>query len=396
MTSSPEPSDAPAPPPTSVEQSSPEPERAEECAPDPAREAQARAEPDAPGVAGLGGDLLRVVAVLALVATVIARGLAPALPGSAAGIAGWIHASDTASMLLSQLLVVSGALVVFRLLIRTLRHGELGVVYRLLAVPLGAAALTIIMAAAQAPARPAMSLGLAVITSVMAIAATFPTLAAPRTRAAGFVLGVVGTASFVHVLARMLALRASEQALASLFTMAQSVSTLSFVLDVASIALVAVWLGARNRSRATAVAVVLVGVSALVAWGAMRGSGDNASLWEVLASRSLAGMTQGPAPLVLVPLRYSVGILALLAAAAVLAVPGRNPAVQALFALALLARTSTDIPLCALCLVIAALLGPLASLAERRDGKGEPTDRTPYQTAEAPRDQPAASAGTSD
>ncbi len=386
MTSTPERSDEPAPSPSSLEQDGQQPAEDQP----PLRSEEKDAEREQPssrgtgsGVAGLGGDLYRVVAVLALAATIISRGLAPALPGSAAGIASWIRASETASILLSQLLVVSGALVVFRLLIRTLRQSDLGVVYRLLAVPLGAAALTIIMAAAQASARPAMALGLAVITSIVAIAATFPTLAAPRTRAAGFVLGVVGTASFVHVLARVLAIRASEQALASLFTMAQSVSTLSFVLDVASIALVAVWLGARSRSRATVVAVALVGISALLAWGAVRGSNEGASLWQVLASRSLAGMSRNPAPLVLVPLRYSVQILALLTAAVVLVVPRRNGAVQALFALALLARTSTDIPLCALCLIIAALLGPLASLTERTIETAAPDDRGAYRTAEA-------------
>lgn len=356
-----------------MEQESPEPEH-DKPAPDSA---------PVSSVAGLGGGLLRAIAGLALVATVIARGLAPALPGSTAGIPGWIRASETAAMLLSQLLVVSGALVVFRLLIRTLRHSELGVVYRLLAVPFGAAALTIIMASARSPARPALALVLAVITSIVAIASTFPTLASPRTRAAGFVLGIVGTASFVHVLARLLAIRASEQALASLFTIAQSISTLSFVLDVASIALIAVWLGARNRSRAAVVAVALVGVSALLAWGAVRGSSYDAPLWQVLASRSLAGMTRHPAPLVLAPLRYSVEALALLTAAVTLVLPRRIQPVQALLALALLARTSTDIPLCALCLVIAALLGPLASLAERSVAQAAPTDRGAYRTADA-------------
>lgn len=393
VTSTPEPSDAPAPSSSSLEQNDTKPEQPQEGAPGPERDQPA----DTGGVssvAGLGGDLLRVVGVLALVATIVARGLAPALPGSAAGIGGWIRASGTISRLLSQLLVVSGALVVFRLIIRTLRQSELGVVYRLMSVPLGAAALTIIMAAAQGAERPTMALALAVITSIVAIAATFPTLAAPRTRAAGFVLGLVGTASFVHVLARVLAIHASEQALASLFTMAQSVSTLSFVLDVASIALVGAWLGARSRSRATVVAVVLVGISALIAWGAVRGSGDGASLWQVLASRSMAGLTQGPAPLVLAPLRYAVEILALLTAAAALAVPRRDGAVQALLALALLTRTSTDIPLCALCLIMAALLGPLAALAEK--SASEPADRGAYRTAEASADAPQANAGAPD
>lgn len=373
MTSSPESREAPRPV-SGSEQSGHEPER-DRPTPDGAVVSS---------VAGLGGGLLRAIAALALVATVTARGLAPALPGSAAGIAGWIRASETTAMLLSQILVVSGALVVFRLLIRTLRQTELGVVYRLLAVPLGAAALTIIMAAAQSSERPGVALGLAVITSIVAIAATFPTLAAPRTRAAGFVLGVVGTASFVHVLARLLAIRASEQALASLFRVAESVSTLSFALDVASIALVAVWLGAHRRSRAIVVGGVLVGLSALVAWGAVRGSGESAALWQVLASRSLAGMTRHPAPMVLAPLRYSVELLALLVAAVALVLPGRNAPVQALFALALLARTSTDIPLCALCLLIAALLGPLASLAERTVASAEPAERGAYRTAKDP------------
>ncbi len=395
MTSSPEPSDAPLPSDSSPEQSASEPERTEPERTEPERTESERTEPaDRPSgtlsVAGLGGGVLRAVALLALVAMVVARGLAPALPGSAAGIAGWIRASESISMLLSQLLVVSGALVVFRLLIRTLRQGELGVAYRLLAVPLGAGALTIIMAASQTPERPIMALALAVVTSFIAIAATFPTLGTPRTRAAGFVIGIVGTASFVHVLARVLAIRASEQALASLFTMAQSVSTLSFVLDVASIALVAVWLGSRSRSKASVVGIALVIVSVVIAWGAVRGSNESAPLWQVLASRSLLGMTRHPTPLVVASLRYSVEVLALLTAAVAIVIPRRNPPVQALMALALLARTSTDIPLCALCLLIAALLGPLASLAERTVSDAGARERGAYRTAEGPDDEPSA------
>ncbi len=310
-------------------------------------------------------------------ASVVARGLSPALPGSRAGIAGWIRASDVVSSLLSQFLVLAGALLAFRLIIVTLRERDLGIVYRLVAVPAGAGVLTLIMASASQFQAPGPSLGLAVASALVALAATPVVLASARSRALGIVLGVAGASALVHAVARVMAIRASDQALRSLFMTARAFVTVSLVLDVAVMVVVLLWLSASRRRLGAIVALVIVAVASLTAWGALRGSGYDAPFWQVIAARSLSALVRNPTPLVLPFVGYLVEVAAILVAAAVLLFPRRASAIQGAMALALVARSSTDIPLLSLCLVLAALLGPLIALPDMQASSPTPVDPEP-------------------
>lgn len=327
-------------------------------------------------IAGLPGSAPRWLAALALLASVVARALAPALPGSRAGIAVWIGAFDLSASLLSQLLVLGGALLAFRLIITTLRERELGSVYRLLVVPASAGVLTLIMSSASHQQDAGPALGLAVATALIALGAVPATLARARTRALGIVLALAGVSALVHAAARVMAIKASAEALASLFTASRAVATVSFGLDLAVLAVVLLWLSAANRRAGLLVAAATTVVAAVVAWGALRGSGFDVPFWQVIAARSLSGLAQNPTPLVLPFIRYAVEVGAMLVALAVIAFPRRAPASQGALALALIAGSSADVPLLALCLALSALLGPLIALGATPCGPaGDEPDR---------------------
>lgn len=321
-------------------------------------------EPREPAVRGVGisGGKLRAVALLAVVTLVVAQLLAPALPGSRAGITRWIVRADVVASFLTQVWVVLGVLVAFRLLVATLRQQTLPVWHRVLVAPASAAALTLVMAAAERGLSVGLSLTLAILTSLVALAAAPAALLRPSTRALGIVVAAAGVSAVSHLLARVLAIRASRLALASLFHTAQVLATFGFLLGVGGATVVAVWLCARRPRMVGVALLALLGIALVGSWGALRGSGEGATLWQVLVSRGLSQLGRNPAPLVPAFLRHAEELWLLLMALTALA-PRRAPGLmQAGFALALVGQSSADVPAVALILLLSGLIAPLAML----------------------------------
>ena len=79
---------------------------------------------------GLSGWLLRTIALLLLLASIVSRGLAPALRGARAGIGRFIERTQFAGELLTQLAVFAGAMIAVRRAFATWRRRMLGLVYR--------------------------------------------------------------------------------------------------------------------------------------------------------------------------------------------------------------------------------------------------------------------------
>ena len=310
-----------------------------------------------------GGRSLRALAALGLFAVVVGRGLAPALPGTTAGIGRYIVLADRVASLLSQLFLIAGVTIAVRLILESVRHPRLGLGYRAATAPAAALVVVLVMMAASQALDPQISLAMAVSSTAMAIMALPTALTSARARAAGLVLATAALSSATQIAARAFAIHSSNQALTSLFLFSRGVATFALVLDILGIALVGIWLGARRWKWALAAAAAVVGASAFFAWAALKGSSYPAEAWQVIAARTLTAMTRHPAPLVLPHLRWMVEVLALFAAALAVAVPTRLPRLQAALALALLARASTDIPLLALCLVLAALIAGLHAAA---------------------------------
>ena len=211
--------------------------------------------------AGLSGWLLRTIALLLLLASLVGRSLAPALRGARAGIGSFIERTQFAGELLTQLAVFAGAMIAVRLAFATLRERRLGVMYRLVSVPASATIITLVVASSARQLDLGLGVTLGLSAATLAFAASVPAIMAVPTRAAGFVLALSAAATFAHLLAGFLAMRASERALLTMFSMARGVATLGFALDVASLLVAGAWIAAKRWRPAAIVGTLLIGAA---------------------------------------------------------------------------------------------------------------------------------------
>jgi hypothetical protein len=331
--------------------------------------------------------LLRGLGALALLASLLARGIAPALPGSMTGIGLWIVLSDQAAAFLSQLFVVASSLLAVRLLVAAVREPRLGAAFRVGAVPTAAAVLTLVIAATKGPIDAQWTLGLGLVSALLAAGAAPLALRVAHTRAVGLVLGFAATAAVLQVCARLVALQASGQALPTLFGTARSLATAGLAVDVVVLALVGLWLAAGRWKWAALVAGPLLASCLTLSWAAVCGSHYQAPVWQVFASRIFAELTRHPTPWVPPLLRYAVDIATFATVVALLVSRRRDAAVHVAVALALLVRGATDIPVLALALALAALIAALASLSGatvRPGGEAGPQPVASRSAAAAP------------
>jgi hypothetical protein len=306
----------------------------------------------------------RLVGIAALLATLVARALAPALPGSNVGIGRLILGVDQVAAFLSQFVVIVGAATAVRLLMRSMIERRLSYFQRLVSVVLSAAAIPIVLSAANRQIEPVWLLTLVGLSGAVVLVSVVPALRRPEARAAALVLGVATLASLVWAGARAMALEASNIAYASLFEVAQGIASVGLLLDAASCALAAFWLGRQRREGLWLVLAAAV-LAVLGVWAA--GSGDGEA-WRVVMARSLAALAPHPDPFVSASLRYFVEAWAVLLAGVALWTQRRTQLGPTL-ALALLARASGDVPICALMLLLAALSTAFLSLPSAESEK---------------------------
>lgn len=297
-----------------------------------------------------------MVGFWALLATCLGRALAPALPGSSAGIGELIVGVEQLAAFSTQFTLMLGAATCVRLLISTLEcrlH-----LFRPVALVTCAAALPVILSASSRHLSPDWLIALVGLSSALALASLFPALRARHSRAAGLVLLGVTSGSLVSAGGRILALYASQQVHAGLFGMARGVATAGFLVDALTIAVVTLWIGRRLRHGAL-IALALLVTSIALSWAATQGQATEP--WRVVVGRALAALTAHPDPLVGPAIRYVFEVLAILLAMVVIWL--RWPlGVGAALAFALLGRASGDVPLCALMLMLSALSAVRASL----------------------------------
>ncbi|MCC6215430.1 MAG: hypothetical protein IT376_11215 [Polyangiaceae bacterium] len=305
------------------------------------------------------GPWVRSVALLAIAATLAGRAVAPALPGSRAGIAVAIEVTERIAAWLSQ----AALLVLFALgtwlLWRTLRSRRLGVALRLVAVPIGAGALTLGLLASRLRLESPITLVLGIGVLTAALACAPGALASARTRAAGLVLLLGATAGGAHLASRVVAAQAAAVSDAARYAIARGLATAGSLGDLLVLALVGAWLLARRRATGAVVALGVTVGSIGVAVVAVRGALPDASFAAVLVARAAAALTRPPAPWLPGLAAMTLDVLALLAALLVAvgrAGAGRSHALHAAVALVLLSRAAADVPLVGLAMLVGALL----------------------------------------
>jgi hypothetical protein len=294
----------------------------------------------------------------ALLATIVGRGIAPAIPGLAVGIAPFITLSGRVAAFLSQLVAAGGVAAAIRLAGGALRLPKLDLGYRLVALPGSAIVIALVMAAWARPLAPELCRMMAFAAIAASLAGALASLRASETRASGLVLGAAGLSGLAHLLARELASRAAEHLDAASSHLLIAISTLATVLDLVTLGLSLTYLGhGKPRKIAIAAALVLVPALALGIFAA-HGSTPGAGVLRVLAERALGQLSRASTAAVPGALRFTVTAALLLAAGACVARPGERSRASVVLAMCSLSLGATDMPLPALWLVVAALLSP--------------------------------------
>jgi hypothetical protein len=300
-----------------------------------------------------------LVGVAALVATLVGRGAAPALPGSTGGIGSLISGVEQLAAFSTQFMAIMGVSTCVRLLLTTLECRSRS--YRLIGILTCISALPMIISASSRHLSPAWLVSLAGLSAALGLAAARPALRAPQSRAAGLILLTVTLGSLVSAFGRVLALYASQEVEAALFGLARGIATAGLVVDAVSVLLVALWVVRRWRF-GMPLMLGLASVAAMLVWfGAQTVEIVDGEGWGLFIGRVLAALTAHPDPLVEVGFRYFVEIYAILVAGVTLWFQ-RPAAVGETLCFALLARVSGDVPSCALLLMLAALCAVRASL----------------------------------
>lgn len=304
--------------------------------------------------------LIHAVAALAVMATLVGRALAPALPGSVAGISRIIRAFDLLGNLLTQLFAFAGiscALILSRVILQGLKKD---LVFKLLLLPATLLIGFLVMVKMRvAQADPNGSMTLAMTSSGLALAASPALLKNEATRAMGLAVTLGGIGGGLHAAGRYLAYKASLGSLPTEFAVARACETVAFVLHLGVVVLAILWL----RSRGWSFALKLFAITALavvLALGAQRGSLYHAAVWEVLASRMLGRLLTDPMPFAPEWVTGIIGVMTIALSAWLIA--RLRPSLTALVVcFCLLSGRSTDVPLLALALALGTIVARLPS-----------------------------------
>jgi len=294
----------------------------------------------------------------ALLATIVGRGIAPAIPGLAVGIAPFITLSGRIAAFLSQLVAAGGVAAAIRLAGGALRLPKLDLGYRLVALPGSAIVVALVMAAWARPLAPELCRMMAFAAIAASLSGAIASVRVRESRASGLVLGAAGLSGLAHLLARELMSRAAEHLDVSLKPWVIAVSTLATALDLVTLGLSLTYLGqGKLRKIAITAGLVLVPALALGVFAA-HGSAPGASVVRVLAERALGQLSRAQTTFVPGVLRFTVTTALLLTAGVCVARPRERGRASVVLSMSLLSLGATDMPLPALWLVVAALLSP--------------------------------------
>jgi hypothetical protein len=294
----------------------------------------------------------------ALLATIIGRGVAPAIPGLAVGIAPFIALSGRVAAFLSQLVAAGGVAAAVRLGGGALRLPKLDLGYRLVALPASAIVMLLVMAAWARPLEPELCRMMALAAIAASLAAAVASLRTVETRASGLVLGSAGLSGLSHLVARELVGRAAERLDSGSLRYAIAVATLATLLDLLALGFTLAYLGQKKPKRSALGAAIVIVPALLVGLFASHGTAPGAGVARVLVERVLAQLSRAPAAALPPAVRFAVTTALLIGAGLCVAKPSVRSKTSVVLALSLLSLGAPDMPLPALWLVVASLLAP--------------------------------------
>jgi len=308
--------------------------------------------------------LIRPLAAMSVVAMLLGRAFCPSAAGMSVGMERLTERIMTIGYGISLFFAICAS-VVLVLEIFAVSRGEFAWPFQLCAVPIGGFVIVVTLIAAYAVTSTSAAL-VGVCGASFALIAAWDGLRAPFARAAAAVVGLVGAASLIRLVsvgAAVVAVRAGKPPTS--VTLARGLATFAFVLDAAAIAAATTWIASRSRRVATpATIVAVIAAFVLTRQVLLLDPGEVGPLGHVLR-RGVERLLTRPEPFIPMPIRAFVALLAPLVAAAALLAHGRVPALSGAVALALVVGSSAEMPLGAMCLLIASFTLALAARDDR-------------------------------
>jgi hypothetical protein len=296
----------------------------------------------------------------ALLASCLGRSIFPAMFGAATGISPWIDRTQHVASVMSQIVAAGGVAFALRAVVVTFSRTSLGIGYRMVTIPAATASAVLTMAATGRVLEPKLASALVVAALTTALCSAAVAIVTPATRAVGLALGLTAVAGSFDFAGIRVSQAAIENFSPGAYKLASALMTAGFALEVLLVSLVFGWLSARRGLRALVLA--FASLSLVMVWGlVLRGAVQpGASTWQIVVARAVTSWLRAPSPLVPSAARLVLEAASTVGVVAALAVSRKVP-LAPLVALCLLARGSTDIPIPALLLVVAALAVPPAN-----------------------------------
>lgn len=273
------------------------------------------------------------------------RAIIPALPGSRSGIEVVLERTLALGGISSQLLALTVALLLVRLVSASIGAASSGALERLFILPIGSAVGFLVVAASAGTLDPELHLLLAAVCCAGLVLCARPALKHVATRSGGILLVLVAVASVCYAAARLVAIRASVDAVARSYVIARWLATSGQCVDIISLGWVVTWLVISRRAQgATRVGVAFL-ITALLALLAHYGQHQDATFIQVISARAFAALAREPGPLLPAAVFGLLDLLALMLSLGLLSLRNPNDVVlRRGMALLLVGRCSLDVP----------------------------------------------------
>jgi len=337
---------------------------------------------------------VRAIAALALLAMLLGRAVAPSLPGVTVGIDTVVEVTGFVASSLAQLFAIVATMLAMAQIVTVARSREISLPVRIPSVVLGGLVILVALSAAgtQLPDFYYSIIGFSAAT--LAIIAGADGVRMRQARIPALAVGLAGLASMIRLAAVGLAMYSVDRGLPDIGQWARVAATGTFALDALLVVVACGWAATRSRRMASPL-VLMCFALAMFATRAALSSPDEATPLFVLAARAGSRLVPRPGSLAPYQVEVFVAVLGVLIAMAVLVARGQIPALAGALSLALVVRSSAEVPLLGVALVVASLSAVLGArdmhgmwatlLATRREPPvSTPADSPPEGSARDP------------
>lgn len=312
--------------------------------------------------------LLVPLSVCALLATVLGRALGPSWAGLAVGMNRLVRVMELVGSASTQFFAMAVTVVALGSVV-SMTRAQASWALRIWAIVAGGFAILVGVSAAALP-MPRLSLGVsAAFVTVLALACAWDARKAHFARPAAFVLGATGLASLFRLVAVFVTAYAASanppRPSALLLTVARGAATASFALEVIVAFGVAIIIAQGSRKLANPMTTVALVLAFLCTRQASLGHLEDAGPVSILLHRAADRFLSLPEPFLPPAARMFLVFFSLVMAVCVLFAKRQVPALAGAMSILLLARSSSDMPLGALSLVVASIGVALASRDQR-------------------------------